>query len=283
MSQFEIEGETNSRHKKIKQIYDFSNKNIDAFVEKLVEATSTLVTDQNFPEFLDLYSQTIDDACKLKTPKISKRNNVCNPWITDSIINCVNRKHELLKKWKKSVTKNNPKGDEKLYEKFSLCRKHVKKIIKSTKSNFYLNKFDTRRGDIKKTWQLINELRGKGRHNNKPLFVINNEKITNRRVIANEFNKYFISIAEKMNTNSDEINIQESSIPHFTQYLKNPCVSSIFLEECTDGELTQIISELENGKASDIPIKLIKRSSHIISPIYTCYTFQPINEIRCFS
>jgi hypothetical protein len=33
----------------------------------------------------------------------------------------------------------------------------------------------------------------------KPQFVINNERITERRKIANAFNEYFTSIATKMN------------------------------------------------------------------------------------
>ena len=32
-----------------------------------------------------------------------------------------------------------------------------------------------------------------------PIFTIDNEKITNRRVIANEFNKYFVSLAFNLN------------------------------------------------------------------------------------
>ena len=43
-------------------------------------------------------------------------------------------------------------------------------------------------------YQAINELRGKKRREIKPNFVINNERVINRRIIANEFNKYFASI-----------------------------------------------------------------------------------------
>ena len=33
----------------------------------------------------------------------------------------------------------------------------------------------------------------------KPLFVIDNQKITNRRIIANKFNDYFVSLASNLN------------------------------------------------------------------------------------
>ena len=42
---------------------------------------------------------------------------------------------------------------------------------------------------MKKTQEIINSLRGKGERQIKPKFIIDNEKIINRRVIANEFQK----------------------------------------------------------------------------------------------
>ena len=47
--------------------------------------------------------------------------------------------------------------------------------------------------------------------------------------------------------------------------------SSMFLNECTNDEILALIHDLEIGKASDIPIKLIKSSSHVITPILKQY------------
>ena len=44
-------------------------------------------------------------------------------------------------------------------------------------------------------------------------------------------------------------------------------MSSIYLHDCNSEEIRKIISELQNGKSSDIPIKLIKQSAHVICPI----------------
>ena len=61
------------------------------------------------------------------------------------------------------------------------------------------------------------------------------------------------------------INIEP--IQPFTAFLKQSNISSIYLSECTSYEISELISGLENSKASDTPIKIIKRSSHIISPL----------------
>ena len=44
-------------------------------------------------------------------------------------------------------------------------------------------------------------------------------------------------------------------------------LGSMFMSECTQYEVSKIISELKNGKSSDIPISVIKKTSDIISPI----------------
>ena len=93
-----------------------------------------------------------------------------------------------------------------------------------------------------------------------------NNRITSRRVIANKFNSYFVSIAKTLNENAYcEVPIE--SFPSFHTYLQRPCESSIFLEDCTANEITTIISEFENAKASDIPIMIVKQSKNIISNV----------------
>ena len=45
------------------------------------------------------------------------------------------------------------------------------------------------------------------------------------------------------------------------------------MNDCTETEISDIISDLSSAKASDIPVRLIKKSSHIISkPLSEYYT-----------
>ena len=120
-------------------------------------------------------------------------------------------------------------------------------------------------GRPQKTWKLINELRGIDKKQIKPPFLIDNEKIQDRRTIANAFNKYFVSIASELNSDLDGISLNQSHFKSFTEFLMPPNVNSIFIEECTGHEIIEIIDGFQNGKASDIPIKVIKKSSHIIA------------------
>ena len=52
---------------------------------------------------------------------------------------------------------------------------------------------------MKKTWKLINNLRGKAKTNIKASFIINGDMVQDRREIVKEFNIYFSSIARNLN------------------------------------------------------------------------------------
>ena len=89
---------------------------------------------------------------------------------------------------------------------------------------------------------VINELRGKRNSSINPKFVINNQLISDRRVIANEFNKYFVSIATEMNdpkhyTANDYTAINTEPIQPFTAFLGQFNSSSIYLQDCTPDEI----------------------------------------------
>ncbi len=181
------------------------------------------------------------------------------------------RKHELRKEWTDTINESNKSGNEDLHNKFADYRRVLKHVINTAKNSYTCNKIMENKENSKKTWQIINELRGKHKKTLKPPFVINNEKIFERRVIANEFNKYFNSIASNLNEGLSDKTIDEFAFNSFEEYLLPALESTIFLHDCDTEELLNIISKLDNNKASDIPIRVIKKSSHIICPIMAQY------------
>ena len=197
------------------------------------------------------------------------RNAINNPWITDGIIAAIETKEKLYEEWKSTCDDKNPAGNESLNKRFSEYRRCLKHIIKKVKGDFYKNKISGASGDPKKTWEIINELRGKQKRSIKPQFLINNERIIQRRVIANAFNNYFVSIASKLN---DEVRIQPlSANSNFKDFMPAREMHSMLLSDCTEEEISKIIAELQNGKSSDIPVKVIKKTSIILCPILSLY------------
>ena len=204
--------------------------------------------------------------------KKTKHTRHKHPWITQGIVTSVKHKHMLYKAWRKSVTKDNKSGNIDDYIIYQKYRKILKHSIKSVKKKFYHNQFDNVKGDLKKTWTLINQLRGKVKEKIKPSFIINDTVIKNRRIIANEFNNYFVSIATRMNDSTVYGNVPISPIPEFTTFTSSRMVNSIFLKDCTYIEIENIIQGFQNGKASDISIQVIKKCSTKIS-LHLSYYF----------
>ena len=216
--------------------------------------------------FVDIFQNSVDDTCKLETPKTSKRNSINNPWINQVLINSINKKEKLYKTWKKSITSKNKLGNPKLYDEYKSHRKNLTKLIKKQKKSYYANEFEKCNGNPKKTWDIINKLRGKCKISNPPSFIIDNEQVISRRIIANKFNNYFVSLADNMNREEFEHYTYVDESPSFENYMSKACETSIFLEDCNASEILEIINELSSQKASDIPILLIKSTSQIISP-----------------
>ena len=87
----------------ITQFYDYSKSKIEKFNTELEKDLGhSHLNNSSFSEFLEIYNTTIDKTFKLEKPKVSKRNNIVNPWITDGINKCVNTKNMLYKNWTKS-------------------------------------------------------------------------------------------------------------------------------------------------------------------------------------
>ena len=122
------------------------------------------------------------------------------------------KKDDLYSNWKSTCTKKNPDGDRSIHKNFSDYCRILKHIILDEKSKYHNKKFVNASGDPKKTWQLINQLCGKQRRTMKDVFIIDNKRIIDRRVIANEFNKYFVSLASKL---KDEVKIESGDFSNF--------------------------------------------------------------------
>ena len=245
------------------KLYEFSNSNMNKFVEKLNTSIENLIPSVNFSEFTELFEQTLNSTCKLAKPKETKRTPINNPWITEGISAAVDRKHDLREEWTDSITKDNPSGDAALHEKFRKYRKTLQHIINTAKNAYKCTKILENKEDSRKTWQLINELRGKSKRVLKPPFIINNERIFERRAIANEFNKYFNSIASKLNNEIDQEKLSDLGFSSFEDYLFPSHPQSIYLQDCDAEEILEIVKQLENNKSSDIPIRVIKKSAHV--------------------
>ena len=252
--------------------YDYCESNMVEFdkeIDNLARETFHC-SETGFEEYVGRFKSTIEKSFKIESNKTttSRRSILFNPWITPGIITSVKKKHDLYTQWRNSVSNDNKLGCSELYESYKNYRKHLKGIIKAAKRNYYSKRFDNVKGNMKKTWALINELRGKTKSRIKSCFKIDGELVEDKREIANGFNNFFSSIAKNMNVklySSRPVLGGLNSNRIYTEYLKKRVCSSIFLYECSSNEIIDIIKELEADKASDVSVAVLKRAATQIS------------------
>ena len=255
--------------------YNYSNVNLSKLCEELENDMDELLQRCNTLEsFLTTFQEKIDDTCKLLTPRTTKRNSISNPWITQGLINSIEKKARLYFEWRDTCTTEAPDGNLDKLSKYKEYRQYLKHAIKRAKSLHYTNRFDKHVSNSKKTWEVINEIRGKTKVKVKDDFVIDGSRITCRRIIANKFNEYFTSLASKLN---EEVLSEDLSgiqpLESFAQFMSNSVPSSIFLEDTNPEEVYKIIMDFQNGKASDIPVVVLKKTAHLIcKPLATIYS-----------
>ena len=272
----DINNVTESKTKlKPSQKYDYCEANLSKFVnllsEKFNDPKIFNIDSEGFEKFTITMKEAMDKSFKVDQSKLtSRRNRLVNPWITAGIITSIEEKINLYDKWKETVTKTDVAGDITLYTAYSDFRRKLKNLITQAKRLYTYNKFQSAQGDCKKTWQLINEIRGKTRKLIKPYFIVNGDIIENRRKIANEFNKYFLSIASNLNSeNSTHSGLNIKPLLKFTEYLNKSLCNIIYMDNCTETEVQKIIADLSSAEASDIPVRVLKACSVVISPILT--------------
>ena len=76
------------------------------------------------------------------------------PWITKSILNCIRKKNEMYKRYIKTRTKKMRLNTKKY-------KNNLVTLLRAAEKQYYSEKLDLVKGNMKKTWAVLNEIMGK--------------------------------------------------------------------------------------------------------------------------
>ena len=88
-----------------------------------------------------------------------------------------------------------------LKEEYKAYRNTLNRSLRLAKQNHYHNILNEHKGNLKKAWEVINELAFDKKKTNIPptkLITTLGDTITDQQSIAEEFNKYFVNIGKSM-------------------------------------------------------------------------------------
>ena len=232
-------------------------KPVDNAMENIKEEVrkanlSQQISDQNSPDQnYNKIADTIKEAYDKNFPSVQKRfrrdRHKIQPWMTNAILEKIKLKDKLYVKQRKANP--NLESTKALKDKLKEAVRELNFLIMDAKKEYYANKITRHKNDIKKTWGIISEIMNKGRKksNFPPFFEVDNKKITERKDIANEFNKFFATVGQKL---ADEID--QKGLPSVNSYLGQKPNSQFSFKPTTPERIQKILDNIKPKKSSGI-------------------------------
>ena len=219
-----------------------------------------------FDNFSRLLSRMYCECFPLKSKFVSDKQ-ISNPWVNREVRNLIRRKENYFHLYKRGFISKDVNNS---------FKNRANKEIAKAKNSFYLNSFKNAKNDMKKSWEMIHRLAGYKKGDNKLLNTLNEKTSDHVYDIVENFNKFFLSIGETLNSTSSNVN----SSDYLNLINRNP--NSLFLLPATPDEVSKIICDLKIVK-SDIdtmPVKtFIALRDHLSQPISDLINLSFLNGI----
>ena len=212
-----------------------------------------------------MHSQCVDEQSEFLSKKIHEYINLCAPLKTVTI----SHKHVIREKWMTKGLLKSSHNLDKLRSKISMNNNNVavnkyktyrnlyNRLIRVAKTTHYSEQIELHRGNISKTWKIINKLIGKNHDkSNSQIVNINNTQTDDKSKISNAFCSHFTDIGKQCAASIG------TSTKQFNKYLiGNNCPNSLFLHPTDKRDIIKIINELKPKNSSghdSISSKLVK-------------------------
>lgn len=265
-----------SKQKRI--VRDFKSFNQENYIGDIKNINIDDLKDANdvntiYNEFHDKLVKTIDRHAPYKVLSRTELKWKRKPWLTPGIQKSIKTKNMLYGKYRRTKKAF-------WFNRYKLYRNLIKVLSTNSKQSFYKQYFENNMNNAKKIWSGINELLNKNTTKSHSQIFLNDNGVilTDQKKVANNFNKFYTNVAENLVQKLGNANNK------FQDYLKNPNVHSIFLNEIEPEDVRMLISKIDTSKASDIygiSPKLIKIANNELYKNLTLIFNKSLN-LGCF-
>ncbi len=213
-----------------------------------------------YNNFISIYTNSLERNFPKIKLKANRKYLKKEPWMTEGLLKSLRTKSNLFNKKLKEPSEFNIIYYKSYTNLYNRLRREMKKL-------YYRNILELNKHSMKNTWKTLKQALGKQSNKlNFPLsFTINDLEISDKKQIAQSFNKFFSSIGKQTSQNVPATN------KSFSEYLKNPKINSIFIEPVDSQYILQIVNKFKPKTSfghDDIPTKLVKESiNEILDPI----------------
>ncbi|KAL1447170.1 hypothetical protein WDU94_015563 [Cyamophila willieti] len=213
----------------------------------------------------ELYNKIIlqfNEIYMCATKTVQKKDNVRSlPWVNCKILQEINMKKALLQRWR------NNKNNRIIYEHYKKQRNIVTNIIKKEKRIYMFKLFQEARGDMLKTWALINDMMDRKVKEPLETKLLRNFQSQDSKLLANNFNTNFISQINDIKTKNNGPVLDV----HMIEFEPHSVASSMYLRKAKEKDVYDILRNMKKrGRGIDgLRNGDIIRNINILTPIIT--------------
>ena len=242
----------------------FKNDITTANLEQRVRDSPNDCPDQAYKTIADTVTEAYNKNFPLIETRFRRDRHKVQPWMTDELLKKISLKDQIYAQFRKAKV-DTPLRSE-LKAELDLRNHEISADIVAAKNNFYSQKIEEYKNDIKKTWTTINQIVNKRRSKTKypPFFEVDGKKITDRQEMASEFNQFFSTIGQKL---ADEI--PSNGLPRMEDFLGEKPRCSFNFQPTNSDRVSKILHEMapkHSAGQDGIPPCLVKDVIEDIAP-----------------
>ncbi|KAL1448412.1 hypothetical protein WDU94_012393 [Cyamophila willieti] len=186
-------------------------------------------------KFSDIYESS------KKTIKI-RDTKLFTPWVNERVKKEIDLKQKLLQIWR------NNKKNLFNYERYKIQRNAVTNLIKKQKRIYTYKKFQEAKGDMQKTWSLINDMMNRKKRDPVDVTIQKNFQSNDLETLSNQFNKNFSEQINKIKIKNQGPNMNVS----MEEFVPQNTISSIYLRKASTKDIRIILKNMKKtGKGID--------------------------------
>ena len=195
----------------------------------------------NYDSFENILSNCKETHLPQKRKRFSRYKHKLSPWVTTEILKMIKFRDKLYKDLKQI----NPESLEHSRAKLNLNNysKLLQKSIRLAKKSYCQNQFQKYKFDSRKTWATINDIlsRKKVKREFPEYFIIKKNHVSNKQVIADEFNEFFTNIGPKLSND-----IKSNCSLTYKSFLKKNITTTFNFDIIEEKTVRDTINDLQS-------------------------------------
>ena len=179
---------------KVIEFRSFKTYNKDAFVKDLINVPWNVAFNnpENVNDCVYVWNKLFTDVMNEHAPiRMRRTSRPSMPWMTPEIAKLISDRDFYLKKAKRDKSSNH-------WMKYKNLRNDVHRHIEKAKSNYYTNILQECREDSAKLWKAFNQALPSKLTSTFSSLKIDDTTYTTAKSIADGFDKFFVSIGNKL-------------------------------------------------------------------------------------